>query len=414
MAPEQLQGKVRYTSDQYALGIVAYEWLCGERPFNGSFPEIASQHVLAPPPSLCERVPDLPPAVEQVVLKALAKDPTQRFENVQAFAQALQQASQFPAMRRSTSLFMPIPLPNTSTNYLQSAQTAMPSSSEIQNDYITSPMPDLHLSEKTGMTQGLTNTAHSTHLGGTQTTTVIKPTTSERAASIALPDITQSSSMPTKQHASHSWQLPVIIVLVLLLIGGGIGVFGYRLLQSSTPSQSSSAQAGFLGGNKSFLPKNREATPDRIGKTASSPITRTIIPPQGYPTPMPNGADVPSAAAPGSPAATPLPDCIKGSNTSLTFTSLLNQTTPPAPRTVTLTNCGKTSAIWVSAVQMNNGMNWLNATPSTGRLAPGEDENILVRISNVSTIGTYTGTVIIAERKASWTITVTYIVLKAK
>jgi serine/threonine protein kinase len=45
MAPEQLQGKARQASDQYALGVVVYEWLCGERPFQGSFTEIVSQHL---------------------------------------------------------------------------------------------------------------------------------------------------------------------------------------------------------------------------------------------------------------------------------------------------------------------------------------------------------------------------------
>src|SRR6266568_317671 len=44
MAPEQLQGKPRPASDQYALGIVVYEWLSGDRPFHGSFAEVASQH----------------------------------------------------------------------------------------------------------------------------------------------------------------------------------------------------------------------------------------------------------------------------------------------------------------------------------------------------------------------------------
>src|SRR6184192_2631682 len=45
MAHEQLQGKPRRASDQYALGIVVYEWLCGERPFNGNFTELYSQHM---------------------------------------------------------------------------------------------------------------------------------------------------------------------------------------------------------------------------------------------------------------------------------------------------------------------------------------------------------------------------------
>ncbi len=94
MAPEQIQAQARLASDQYALGIVVYEWLCGARPFEGSYTEIFAKHLMTPPPSLLEKVPTLPPEVEHVVLTALAKDPKQRFASVQAFATALEQASQ--------------------------------------------------------------------------------------------------------------------------------------------------------------------------------------------------------------------------------------------------------------------------------------------------------------------------------
>src|SRR5712692_3773793 len=92
MAPEQLRGKPRPASDQYALGIVVYEWLCGERPFQGTFAELYSQHLFVAPPPLCERIPAIPVAVEHVVLRALAKDPKGRFASVQAFAAALEEA----------------------------------------------------------------------------------------------------------------------------------------------------------------------------------------------------------------------------------------------------------------------------------------------------------------------------------
>jgi serine/threonine protein kinase len=94
MAPEQLQGHPRPASDQYALGIVVYEWLTGERPFKGNYIEVASQHVLAPPPPVREKVPGVSPMVEHVVLTALAKDPKSRFASVRAFAAALEQAAQ--------------------------------------------------------------------------------------------------------------------------------------------------------------------------------------------------------------------------------------------------------------------------------------------------------------------------------
>ena len=52
MAPEQLNGHPRVASDQYALGIVAYEMLSGARPFQGTFVEMATQHMLSEPASL--------------------------------------------------------------------------------------------------------------------------------------------------------------------------------------------------------------------------------------------------------------------------------------------------------------------------------------------------------------------------
>jgi eukaryotic-like serine/threonine-protein kinase len=105
MAPEQLQGKPCPASDQYALGIVAYEWLCGQRPFDGNYLEISIQHITASPPSLCNQVPRLTPEIEAIILKALAKDPNQRFPTIQDFADALQHACQMlPSSPTATRL----------------------------------------------------------------------------------------------------------------------------------------------------------------------------------------------------------------------------------------------------------------------------------------------------------------------
>lgn len=90
MAPEQLLGKPHFASDQYALAIIVYEWLTGARPFQGSYAEVSSQHIFASPPPLREKAPGVPLAVEAVVMKALSKDPKQRFATIQEFANALE------------------------------------------------------------------------------------------------------------------------------------------------------------------------------------------------------------------------------------------------------------------------------------------------------------------------------------
>ncbi len=69
--PEQIQGHARPASDQYALGVVVYEWLCGNSPFQGTFTEIALQHTTKPPPPLRLYLPALPVEIEQVALPAL-------------------------------------------------------------------------------------------------------------------------------------------------------------------------------------------------------------------------------------------------------------------------------------------------------------------------------------------------------
>ncbi len=94
MAPELLQGKARPASDQYALAVIVYQWLSGEWPFEGTYREIAFQHMLANPVPLRERAPALPPELETVVMTALAKDPKDRFASIRAFAHAFEQACQ--------------------------------------------------------------------------------------------------------------------------------------------------------------------------------------------------------------------------------------------------------------------------------------------------------------------------------
>jgi len=98
-APEQKQGCPCPASDQYALGVLVYQWLCGELPFHPSPTETVAQHSNISQPPLRDKVPTLPTAIEQVVLTTLAKDPNSRFANIQTFAKAFEQACQLSTYR---------------------------------------------------------------------------------------------------------------------------------------------------------------------------------------------------------------------------------------------------------------------------------------------------------------------------
>ena len=95
MAPEQgLEGHCDSRSDLYSLGIVFYEMLTGRPPFDADTPlAILMKHVNDPLPLPRKVDPAIPELFERIVLKALAKDPEDRYQNAEEMAQALEQAA---------------------------------------------------------------------------------------------------------------------------------------------------------------------------------------------------------------------------------------------------------------------------------------------------------------------------------
>ena len=92
MPPEQWEDHPVFATDQYALGVMMYELLTGRLPFQGSHSQLMYQHFHIQPSPLSSINPRLSPGIDTVILRALAKNPNDRFPTIATFSQAFQQA----------------------------------------------------------------------------------------------------------------------------------------------------------------------------------------------------------------------------------------------------------------------------------------------------------------------------------
>lgn len=91
MSPEQAAGERQLDgrSDLYALGCLAFEMLTGHPPFTGPARSVMTRHIVEPPPSVRAERPDAPVSLERAILRALSKEPSDRFSSCSEFAAAM-------------------------------------------------------------------------------------------------------------------------------------------------------------------------------------------------------------------------------------------------------------------------------------------------------------------------------------
>jgi serine/threonine protein kinase len=297
MAPEQVQGSARPASDQYSLAVVVYEWLTGSKPFQGSMVEVATQQILTPPPPLRDKVPTISVEVEQVILKALSKNPLQRFATVQEFAQVLQLACRYnnkqitahikaqpqPQLAIEAPSFIPEqtgsikriaqePSTGTKTPQAQNNRTgsypALPTSLEAGSrtgNWATTPYRQ-NFSTQEQINTGYTNSVHTSiaqqnpqYIQPDQQTSTNTKRIYTQTATFSTPNVLQPLSGQTKQQTSArkpivsdttasinrsqkrmsgfsgtTW-IVVSLLFIFLLLGGGVAGTFY-LIQANKPT----------------------------------------------------------------------------------------------------------------------------------------------------------------------------------
>jgi serine/threonine protein kinase len=113
MAPEQSNGFNDYRSDIYSLGIILYQMLTGRVPFSADSPvAVALKHIQTQPQPPSQINSKIPRSIEEVMLKALAKEPDERYQEANAFSLAYKETFQKEHLLKQT---IQLSAPNTST-----------------------------------------------------------------------------------------------------------------------------------------------------------------------------------------------------------------------------------------------------------------------------------------------------------
>ncbi len=372
MAPEQINGKPRPTSDQYALGIVIYEWLSGERPFQGSFVEIATQHLMSTPAPLHEKVAEISPAVEEVVFTALAKDPQRRFASVQAFATAFEQACQAP----HSASFVPRSIGSRSSETSQSTYVVSPAS-DTPSTHVPPP------GEFSQSTVIMTPPDQPPPLNGVATPSsqpsgsagMVTPPNYPSRSTVELAASGQPLTAPTyvlpneppptplRRRRRLGWLIAAVLCAVILATLAALP----SLLSLGASKSPHSSTTSLISSLRS--PTSKPASPLPTSKPSTTPAPS--------PTPVPSR-----------PPAAPRPPGVNPGALSFNLTPLSGSSTKPLQL-----SSGSQAASWSA---QTGGLPWLNLDVMSGTLTPGQTQLINVTVNPTTLVaGIYTGKITI-------------------
>jgi serine/threonine protein kinase len=287
MAPEQWGSNPVPATDQYALAVMTYEMMVGHAPFVGSMEQVMYQHFSAQPLPPSTYNPQLPPAVDAVIMRALAKQPEDRFPSIADFAaafdQAIQSSPHLLLMGSEETIASDIHIRATlaisqgeaqvGTNRVitlpggQHYNVTIPAGVSdghiirVQDQGDTTPVLLTIAIKKPEQSSGFSNIG-----SGNQPPAVVNPNVRQLSNSASGPDLPTVASSDPQLRRPDKQPLPtipesqpprrsrlvgiiaglIILVLVVLLAGGGFLLYSSRLSNNNSVSLTQTATAGKL------------------------------------------------------------------------------------------------------------------------------------------------------------------------
>jgi serine/threonine protein kinase len=283
-APEQFTGTWDAHSDQYALGCLTYELITGEVPFvTQTLTSMLGSNNYTPPIPPTKKVPDLPPELASAVLKALAKDPSERFFDFSLFLEVIRSIvsppPRFPLLRSTASykqktLSRFAPQPKAQPILASSHKPTPPASSLAQVFEVSSALP-LKESESA---ENLTISAFDTlFLADQAEGTTTSEACENDAMTIALPKHIDLDTPQTRR--TRQGRRKVLGPLLLFLLFASIGFYAvFSLVGTDKANQSADSTSLLnpavtnLAGTQLSIPVSSRTTPQITSTPTPTPV----------------------------------------------------------------------------------------------------------------------------------------------